>query len=345
MKLLITILLLSSNLLAGGEWERLIDLRGQWKFTLGDKMTWANPDFNDSDWADIFVPAAWEDEGFPGYNGYAWYRKNFRLKPDQDTGSLYLRLGQIDDVDEVYLNGKLIGFSGMFPPDYITAYNVDRVYRIPPELLREGRENIISVRIYDNELVGGILRNEIGVYRNNNRLDPDLPLDGTWLFMPGDDLDWKDVELDDKDWYPVKVPAQWETQGFRELDGFAWYRKQVYIPKTYREESFILVLGRIDDLDQTYFNGIKIGETGLMHNSEIFNVTGDEWLKWRAYKIPDHLIRYGENNLIAVRIYDGLIQGGIYEGPVGLMTTKRYRTWRPESEKKQKGFFEKLFSE
>ena len=344
MRLLIIILFLFSGLLAD-DWERVLDLRGQWNFTLGDKMIWSNPDFDDNDWTNIFVPAAWEDEGFPGYNGYAWYRKTFKIKPDVDTGNIYLKLGQIDDVDEVYLNGKLIGFSGSFPPEYITAYNVNRTYRIPQDLLNKGQANVIAVRVYDNELGGGILRNEIGIYRKSDRRGPDLPLDGTWLFMPGDDMDWKDVDTDDKDWFTVMVPAPWETQGFRDHDGFSWYRKHVYIPKIYREESLILVLGRIDDLDQTFFNGEKIGETGPMHNSEIFNVTGDQWLKWRNYKIPDHLIRYGENNLIAVRVYDGLIQGGIYEGPIGLMTTSKFRTWHPESDKKQKGFFEKLFGD
>lgn len=343
MKSIYILFLLSTMIYAGDGWERIIDLRGQWKFTLGDKEAWADPVFDDRDWTDMFVPSAWEDEGFPGYDGYAWYRKKFQLQSNTDTKNLFLRLGRIDDVDEVYINGRLIGFSGSFPPEYFTAYHMDRNYRIPPDLFRSGQDNVISVRVFDNELAGGILHNEIGIYRKNNVLDPEIPLDGTWKFMTGDQDEWKNVEYDDQNWHQLMVPAPWEIQGFRDYDGFAWYRKSVYIPAAFRDQDLVLVLGRIDDLDQTFVNGYKVGETGPMHNTEIFNAMGDQWLQWRGYKLPEGVIRYGEENLIAVRVYDGLVQGGIYEGPIGIMTTAQYDKWRSKSQNKIEGFFERVF--
>ena len=54
-----------------------IDLEGNWRFSIGDDTAWASPYFKDNDWEKIKVPAMWEDQGFHGYNGYAWYRKTF----------------------------------------------------------------------------------------------------------------------------------------------------------------------------------------------------------------------------------------------------------------------------
>ena len=42
--------------------ERIYDLRGIWKFSIGDAEEWNSPDFNDSDWEDMFVPSSWEDK-------------------------------------------------------------------------------------------------------------------------------------------------------------------------------------------------------------------------------------------------------------------------------------------
>jgi hypothetical protein len=54
---------------------------------------------------------------------------------------LYLVLGYVDDVDQTFINGHLIGVSGGFPNDYRTAYNAFRKYFIPKEYLnKEWRE-------------------------------------------------------------------------------------------------------------------------------------------------------------------------------------------------------------
>ena len=89
--------------------------------------------FDDSKWDEIFVPANWEDEGYPGYDGYAWYRKHFHVSPELYNKPIYIHLGCIDDVSEVYLNGHFVSFTGAFPPHYITAYNVDQKFIVPKE--------------------------------------------------------------------------------------------------------------------------------------------------------------------------------------------------------------------
>ncbi len=121
-------------------------LEGEWKFSIGDEEKWASIDFNDNDWEEIKVPSAWENEGFHGYNGYAWYRKKFRVPSELKSTGFYLNLGYVDDVDQTFVNGHLIGVSGGFPPEFVTAYSAERKYFVPKEILKDG-ENLIAVRV------------------------------------------------------------------------------------------------------------------------------------------------------------------------------------------------------
>jgi hypothetical protein len=324
------------------DWQRVVDLRGTWKFSLGDDADWAREDFNDREWDNIFVPSGWEDEGFPGYDGYAWYRRNFKMQIPNSERNLYLNAGYIDDVDEVYVNGNFVGFSGSFPPKYSTAYNQERIYRLPKEYLNPDGNNVICIRVYDSQQFGGIVRGRIGIYERQDDLPLVLSLEGFWKFSPHDDMDWKESDYDDSDWKKVVVPGPWETQGFRNYDGFAWYRKKIVIPEKLRNEFLVLLLGKIDDLDETYLNGKRIGRTGNMKDGRRISAS-NEWQEFRAYELEPDDILFGETNVIAVRVYDGQLQGGIYEGPIGITSYKAYKNWSREYRVKWEEIFEQIF--
>lgn len=307
--------------------QRLVDLRGPWKFEFGDNPAWAAPDFDDSQWEDIFVPASWEDEGFPGYDGFAWYRRRFTLQVESEKSSYYLVLGRIDDVDEVYLNGRLIGFKGKYPPHAETAYYVYRKYLVPAEYLNLNGENVVAVRVYDEGPAGGIVDGRPGLYEVSEPYVPLVQLAGVWKFQPGDADEWRAPAYPDEDWHQILVPGNWEVQGFRELNGFAWYRKRFYLPREAGTEGLVLVLGKIDDLDETYLNGQPVGHTGRL-GAFGPRVQGDEWQKVRIYDIPAQLLKPGKTNTIAVRVFDGLVDGGIFEGPVGIFPRETINAWR-----------------
>lgn len=312
----------------GQELRLLFGLRGDWKFELGDDMHRAEAQFDDSKWETVYAPSKWEDEGFPGYDGYAWYRKRFTAQADWASKTLYLRLGLIDDVDEVYVNGKLVGSSGLFPPEYETAYHIDREYFLPIGYLKIPGENVIAVRVYDDQLGGGIYEGRLGVYEDIQALVPEISLAGEWRFSTGDDPRWKDPRYDDTGWRKISVPGQWEFQGYDDYDGFAWYRIRFGVPRTLAEKRMILVLGNIDDYDETYLNGELIGRTGRMGE----NVHGsDAWQQLRAYTIPAGNLLPGQENVIAVRVYDGYRGGGIYRGPIGIVSREKYMKWNDAS--------------
>ena len=314
--------------------KNYIDLEGNWRFSIGDDSLWASPDFEDNNWEKIKVPAMWEDQGFHGYNGYAWYRKTFKVPKEFIGMNIILSAGFIDDVDQTFINGKLVGMSGGFPPQFVTAYDAHREYYLPKDILKEG-ENTIAIRVYDAQLGGGISGGRVGlsVIQSNSGhiayLDLDINLRGSWKINIGDIPDWKNPDYDDKEWKEIFVPAFWETQGFKDYDGFAWYRVKFTLPEKYSNENMVLMLGMIDDIDQTFLNGTLVGSVGDW-NFDIaptnFNYN-NEWETIRGYYIPDNVLLPGKENTIAVRVYDGFIDGGIYKGPIGLITQKKYREY------------------
>jgi sialate O-acetylesterase len=321
--------------------KSLHDLRGSWKLEIGDDIDWARPDFDDSRWAIVTVPSAWEDQGFPGYDGFAWYRTEFHAPSDWKDKSLYLLLGYVDDVDEVYLNGHFLAFQGQFPPNYVEAYNIPRQYYLPVDYLNLSGPNTIAVRVYDHMMAGGIVKGRIGIYQDLQAVVPEFSLSGTWLFSRGDDLGRKALSFDDRDWTEVYVPAYWETQGFKGYNGYGWYRKSFRIPPDLKGKKLVLLLGRIDDLDETYLNGHRIGRTGVFPPRD--NIIGtDEYLRLRAYTIPPDILREDQDNVIAVRVYDGWLHGGIYEVPVGIVSRENYMAWRREIDEEEQSTLEKM---
>lgn len=314
------------------EWRTVLNLRGTWMFTLGDNVTWGDPRFRDSGWDEISVPSTWEDQGYPGYDGYAWYRKHFRIEEAFKGRHLYLRVGYVDDVSEVYLNGHLVGFEGQFPPDFMTAYNISREYVIPQQYLNFGGENVIAVRVYDQRLGGGITHGSVGIYERRDLLEPDVDLAGTWKFKRGDDLSWKEPTIPREKWQNVLVPSYWELQGSAGYNGFGWYRTTFKVPKSLEGKTLILLVGTIDDFDETYVNGKLVGRTGRMRDNWNSGDAGQDYTRLRAYVIPPDLLVPGQDNTIAVRVLDVFMHGGIYDGPVGLVTRSKYRAWERENE-------------
>jgi len=323
--------------------QRVANLNGYWKFEIGDNLDWADPLFDDGRWEEIIVPSTWEDEGFPGYDGFAWYRTTFTLKPDSSTHPLYLKLGAIDDVDEVYLNGHFIGYSGGMPPNYWTwAHNL-RTYGIKNDFLNSSGENVLAIRVYDGGGLGGITWGDSHIARYPEKYIPEIDLSGTWKFKKGDQAEWKTEDFDDGSWQGELVPALWCAYGLRLYDGFAWYRKSFRLPDNLRDERLILLLGEIDDMDETYLNGVLIGQTGNMkdNSAEIRVNHNDRWIL-RAYYIPGSVLHYDKENKIAVRVYDGTTYGGIYDGPVGIITRGQYLKWK-NKKKPERSFFEWIF--
>lgn len=64
---------------------------------------------------------------------------------------------------------------------------------------------------------------------------------------------------DDSQWSDVQVPGNITGKEFDSFDGIIWYRKTVDIPESMAGKPLTLRLGRIDDHDLTFFNGVEVG--------------------------------------------------------------------------------------
>lgn len=101
--------------------EETIKFAETWKFIQGDNLEYAKPDFNDSQWKSLRVDRVWESQGYDPYDGYAWYRVKIFI-PSSLKDKAYLKdslkifLGKINNFDQTFLNGKIIGINGKNVP-------------------------------------------------------------------------------------------------------------------------------------------------------------------------------------------------------------------------------------
>ncbi|MDH5715070.1 MAG: alpha-galactosidase [Candidatus Aminicenantes bacterium] len=142
-----------------------------------------------------------------------------------------------------------------------------------------------------------------------------IPLDRVWLFKKGDDIAWKEPELDVGDWTPIPIGIRWEDAGYQGYDGYGWYRLKFTIPEDWTPGPLVLELGKIDDVDATYMNGKLIGATGKFPPE-----AERQWYRFRRYNIPQEAVNWAppRENLLAIRVYDGGGSGGFYQVNRGL---------------------------
>jgi beta-galactosidase len=112
---------------------------------------------NDTAWQEVALPDTWEHHSnYTEDNVYGWFRRHIQLPASAAGKEVELLLGKIDDVDETYLNGVRIGGLGSFPPDFRTAWDQERRYRVPAGVVRGNGTDLVAVRVFDATGNGGI---------------------------------------------------------------------------------------------------------------------------------------------------------------------------------------------
>jgi len=118
-------------------------LDGAMRFHTGDDAHWAEPGFDDNNWASISSEKSWSEQGYGDYGGFAWYR--FAVMLPRDDRQLGLYIPGVRTSYEVFADGKLIGSFGGFPPKG-TVYVVRRhVVLLPRE---HGDRMEIALRVW-----------------------------------------------------------------------------------------------------------------------------------------------------------------------------------------------------
>ncbi|WP_406844707.1 sialate O-acetylesterase [Flavobacterium soyae] len=136
-----------------------------------NENTFKDPVFNDASWGELNTPSLWENQPLEDLDGVVWMRKTITLSAEDIKNKATLHLSKIDDEDITYLNGIEVGRN--------TQYDVKRVYEIPANILKEGK-NVIAVRIVDNSGGGGIYGDAADLKLSLG--SKNIPLDGRWKF-------------------------------------------------------------------------------------------------------------------------------------------------------------------
>lgn len=133
---------------------------------------WKKPDFDDRHWPQMLLPSVWEQRGLEDVDGVIWFRKSFELSAEEAAGPAVLHAGKIDDSDDSYINGSRVG-------GLKNQWSENRIYTIPPGILRPGR-NTIAIRVEDTGGGGGIFgdHDELKITIGSR----EIPLSGNWAF-------------------------------------------------------------------------------------------------------------------------------------------------------------------
>ncbi len=134
-----------------------------------------------------------------------------------------------------------------------------------------------------------------------------LDISQGWKFRIGDDSKWSEATWDDAGWEIIELGKPGKALGGEAYDGYAWYRAKLYIPAHFKDSAdfrqgrrLLLTLGWINAVDETWFNGTTVGQTGS------FDMPRGKrpWAQQRVYEIPEQLVLWGGENFIAIRVYD-----------------------------------------
>jgi len=196
------------------------DVNDKWYSSLQQKdkglekgqKPWFDKDYNDSEWAAMDVPGYWADEQLGFVNGVVWFRKEIDVPASMAGKPAMLWLGRIVDADTTYVNGKIVGtVSYQYPP---------RIYDVPPNLLKVGR-NIIVIRIINNLGRGGFVPDK--PYQLS-AAGQTIDLKGKWQYKLGAAMDP----------LPAKTFIEWQPLGLYNgmiapllnyrIKGVIWYQ-------------------------------------------------------------------------------------------------------------------------
>ena len=125
------------------KWKFCLDVGG---FNPQRHREYANPDFDDSEWADISIGQAWEDQGYAEYDEGAWYRTRIEVDAEKDR-PVHLAFGGVDKDAYVYVNGHWVGEHHVWDQPFILD--------ISDHVVRDG-ENTVALYVYDGVNMGGV---------------------------------------------------------------------------------------------------------------------------------------------------------------------------------------------
>lgn len=153
-----------------------------WREGIGPGEGWHERRFDDGDWVEVTMPgwadtqvAAQTDRITYNVDGIIWLRKTVELPEGVERDPGELSLARVDDYDETFVNGTLVGSTRMAEDGRSRS---QRVYDIPAGVLTAG-ENVIAIRLMDVRSSGGVIPGESYPFELKHAAGT-TPLAGAW---------------------------------------------------------------------------------------------------------------------------------------------------------------------
>ncbi|MEM6378637.1 MAG: sialate O-acetylesterase [Bacteroidota bacterium] len=149
------------------------------KNDLGIQEKWYANDYDFSDWKELMVPSALEDQpGLEDFDGVVWFKKEFGLSGTLNDKSLFLRLGMINQLESIYINGTKVIEN--------TNSTLWRSYPISKDVFVPDGKNIITIKLLNTSGKGGLVE----IAKDRLAISParwsdtphDIPLAGLWKY-------------------------------------------------------------------------------------------------------------------------------------------------------------------
>ena len=138
---------------------------------------------------------------------------------------------------------------------------------------------------------------------------------GPWVFRK-DPLDagvkqkWFAADAPVDEWSPIPVPAFWaESETVGKYEGAGWYRTTFKVPAEWKGRPVRVLFGAADEQAWVYVNGSLVREHTAASEMKPF---ADLWDVPFAAEVPPAAVRYGEENLLVVRMHNALANGGLW---------------------------------
>ena len=155
---------------------------------------WFLPETDTHLWNNIVLPNGFEQSEVGNVDGIVWFRKEITLSEKQAETQALLSLGVIDDHDETYVNGQLVGETD----DWYT----NRKYIFKKGILKPGK-NTIAVKVLDRSGGGGFAGASADMFLKMGSEQADLS--GNWLFRPAVTTAQFDVKQDGANAFPSQL--------------------------------------------------------------------------------------------------------------------------------------------
>ncbi len=124
---------------------------------------------------------------------------------------------------------------------------------------------------------------------------------------------WYSLDFDDSQWNTLDAGKRWEDQGYPDLDDFGWYRKTVDVPGSWKGKDVWIKFGAVNDAYELFVNGERISAFGQANIS---------FAGKPSFSLVSDKLKFGEPNLIVVKVNDWGNSGGLWRLPVIITTDK-----------------------